>query len=90
MSDHAFSVSPPRLDGDRWVFDVDGRRHGPFSSAAEAGHAREALFARWNRRARALGGWVWRPTARVWVVTLPAGAARDLGRPLDRKPITRS
>ncbi len=89
-TDHAFDLPPPEAGAQGWAYCITGirrRSYGPFPSEALARADRHARLRRWNRAARAHGGWAWRRTARAWVVTLPEGIACD-GRPLDRAPCT--
>ena len=90
--DHVFVVDLPRREVDDWWVAVAGRRLrclGPLPTERAARRAREQLFRRWDRHARALGGWAWRRTEREWVVTLPPGVPCE-GLPLQHEACTQA
>lgn len=81
---------PFQADG-AWWFEVRGLdvvRHGPFPSRDDGERAHHALFRRFDRAARARGGWAWRSTAERWVVTVPPGVPAR-GRPMRSAACTR-
>lgn len=76
------------VDGHRAV--VVGRARvwvaGPFSSRDAARIAVCGLVKRWQARAKAVGGDVWRPDGRRIGVALPAGVVPREALPFDRAP----
>jgi hypothetical protein len=76
MADYVVWVEDPTLQTGGWWFGVRvdrSKRYGPYVTERDARAAREQLFARWNRAARRLGGWMWKGTHERWHLTLPAG-----------------
>lgn len=73
MASFMFAAPTPHMEGGRWWFLVDHQVHGPFDDQAEAEQARHHLFRRWSIRAARQGGWAWKSTGCLWVVTVPEG-----------------
>ena len=70
-----------------WSVHVQGSQRwtwGPFASEADAQDAEHRIFQRWLSAARDRGGWAWRRTAAIWVVTAPADVDVH-GEPLCRE-----
>jgi len=88
MRDYQFMVADPVLEGAGWWFvarGLEARRYGPFATEQDARSRREALFARWDSRARCRGGWAWKATHEQWRVTVPEGVPVR-GEPLRSAP----
>lgn len=80
MASFMFYAARPYQQDGRWWFLVNDRQHGPFDHRADAEQAQHRLFRRWAIRAARQGGWAWKSTANLWVVTVPEGVAVQ-GRP---------
>lgn len=91
MVDFQFELEGPACHDGAWFYALRGDgwwRFGPFEGAEGAAADAEARFRRWRARALGHGGWAWRRSGHVWVVTVPEGVAVP-GRPLARAPCTR-
>lgn len=75
MHDWQFTVEVSDLEAG-WLLQVLGIRRwswGPYPTEDAARAAEHQIFRRWAQAAQGRGGWVWRKTSEIWVVTTPAG-----------------
>lgn len=64
-------------------YTIAGVRHGPFATPDAMELDILQLMERWNRRAKHLGGHVWRRTHQDLVVSLPERQVIEGGEPLE-------
>lgn len=90
MVDYVMFVRDPSLEPSGWWFVVrttGEERHGPFATECDARAAREGLFHRWNRAARAKRGWMWKATHERWHLTVPAQVQVRMAR-MENTPVS--
>lgn len=81
-------------DADGWRVAVVGTERvwmgGPYATRHDAHGALHVLVTRWQARARARQGWVWRPSGAEIGVALPEGCAVRAALPFVHEPCARS